>query len=238
MKELLSKINTRVERFNPETELSKLAELYTEVFAGPPWNEYTRCGDCFEFFGLESNPGGSCSNCGAKLVLAYPKEDTMNYIVKESNRPDATILVIKRSKIKAFAWGFSYNSPDEFVEEKYRTPEMQGQVKQLLEGTGIKGRFFYFSECGVNESERGQGLSNELSRALLEEAKRKSLPIVMRTNWESPMMAVAETFGMEQIMGPRIEIDRFAKEIRATGEVVNEFLDSEIEERVLFIVRR
>ena len=71
----------------------------------------------------------------------------------------------------------------------------------------------------------------------MEQAKAKELPAVMRTNWASPMMAVAETFGMKQVMGPRVRIDRLTRRIEPTEEITNNLLDSEIEERVLFVVQ-
>lgn len=223
-----------IERLD-ESRVEAVAELYANVFAGPPWNEYTRCGNCLTFFGRESEPGQSCSRCGGILKLAYPKDETTVYIRKEASRPNAVCLIIKENPLSGFAWGFSYESPEAFVQEKYRTEEMRIKIKSALQTSGISGQFFYFSECGIAGKKRGKGLSNLLTEELIQEAEDRNLPLVMRTNYQSPMMAVAERFTFTQVMGPKVEINRLSKTITATGEIVNDFIDSEIPERALFI---
>lgn len=223
-----------VERLN-ESDIDAVADLYAKVFAIPPWNEYTRCKGCSKFFGLETKSGDSCPNCSGALKPAYPQDETISYIKKEIARPDAICLTIKESPLNGFAWGFSYGSPDDFAREKYQTEEMQTRIKSVLEENGITGRFFYFSECGIREEKRKSGLSNLLTEQLIQEAKRKDLPLVMRANCQSPMTAVAERFGFTQVMGPKVTIDRLAKTIALTDEVANNFLDSEIPERALFV---
>jgi predicted GNAT family acetyltransferase len=218
-----------------ESDVVPVAELYAQVFAEPPWNEYTRCGNCFRFFGRETEPGQACGNCGEPLNLAYPPEETTVDIREETLKPNAALFVIKESPVSGFAWGFSYPSPEEFAQEKYRTMEMQAKVAAALAKNGITGELFYFSECGVGPEKRGRGLSNYLTEQIIRAAKTQNLPLVMRTNCQSPMMAVAERFGFTQIMGPKAEIDRTAKTIRPTAEVVNDFLDAEIPERALFV---
>ncbi len=41
---------------------------------------------------------------------------------------------------------------------------------------------------------------------------------------------------MTQIAGPEVEIDKVQKQIKCTGKIVNNLLDSEIEERTLFVL--
>lgn len=239
MKELECKPSElQIEKLVPKKDLTPTAKLYAEVFAGPPWNEYTKCTGCKEFFGLESKPKLPCNNCGQELTLAYPINETERHIINEISRKDASIFVLKKQEdIIGFVWGFSYESPDDFVKEKYRTSQMQNGIKSLLEENGITDEFFYFSECGVKMDQRGKKFSNILSGFLFEETRKIGLPVILRTNWASPMVTVARRFGMTQIMGPCIEIDKINMKIAKRNETVNNFADSEIEERVLFMLQ-
>lgn len=239
MKEFESRISDpKIETFNPETDLTPLAELYARVFAGPPWNEYTMCTGCEKFSGLSTNPGDDCISCGKMLVLAYPIEKTKNYIAKEAHRDNAVAFTMSiKDELIGFVWGYTYNSPDEFVKEKYKTPFMQNGIKNLLTNIGIENKFFYFSEVGIRNDQRGKGFSNSLSKLLFKESKIMNLPVVMRTNWESPMVVVANRFGMTQFMGPKTMIDRISRKILRTRKTANDFLDTEIEQRVLFVLK-
>lgn len=239
MKEFESRIsNPKIEALNRETDLTPMAELYAQVFAGPPWNEFTMCTGCKKFSGLSTNPGDGCSSCGKMLVLAYPVEKTKNNIAKDANRDDAVGFIMRiNSELAGFVYGYSYNSPDDFVNEKYKTSYMKNGIKELLANIGITNKFFYFSEIGVREDQRGKGFSNLLSGLLLKEAREKDLRVIMRTNWQSPMTVVANNFGMIQIMGPQAEADRNSRKITKTDQVVNNLLDSEIGDRVLFLLR-
>lgn len=230
-------VEPRIEKFNAEKDLDQIASLYAEVFAGPPWNEYTRCIDCKEFFGLESKQDDPCLNCGSQLTLAYPIAETKGYILDETRRNNASIFVMKKNdELIGFVWGYSY-SIDDFAREKYRNLEMQTKIKDLLIKSGIAEEFFYFSECGVKIDQRGNGFSSVLSELLIKEGQKTKLPIVMRTNWESPMVAVAQRFQMRQIMGPMVEIDKARRTILPKKGAVNNFTDMEIEERVLFVLK-
>jgi hypothetical protein len=239
MKEFISKpAGIKLEKFVIEKDLVSTAKLYAEVFAGPPWNEYTKCMGCNDFFGLESKPKFPCNNCGKELTLAYPTDETEQHIVNEISRKNASIFVMKKQdSLIGFVWGFSYQSSDDFVIEKYLKPQMQKEIILLLGRNGIADEFFYFSECGIKTDQRGNKLSNILSEALIKEAQKTGLSIVLRTNYASPMVAVAERFGMTQIMGPRVEIDKTNMKILAGNESVINFTDSEIEERVLFMLQ-
>lgn len=231
-------IGAQIEKFVPEKDLTSAAQLYAEVFAGPPWNEHTRCPNCSNFFGLESKPGLSCGNCGKELTLAYPTNETEQYILDQINRKDALAFVMKKQgDLIGFVWGFLYELPYDFTKEKYRTPRMQNGIKSLLEENKIVDTFFYFSECGVKTDQRGNKFSNILSEILLNDARRIKLPVVLRTNCASPMVAVAKRFGMTQIMGPCVNVDTINMKIIKTNEAVNNFTDSEIEERVLFMLQ-
>jgi len=234
MNELLNLGFTNIEGINLNKDLAKVAGLYADVFAGAPWNEYTQCPGCSEFFGLETNPGEACKCCNGTLSLAYPKEKTEKYILKENSNPGSTFFVAREgSQIVGFAWGYKYDSASEFSSQKYKTDEMRKRIENLLLYSGLNKSFFYFSECGVSEDQRGKGLSN----ILFEQVVKNNYPLIMRTNCKSPMTAVAQRYRMKQIMGPEIKIDRTKKLILPLENFINGCYDLEIEERVLFLLK-
>lgn len=241
MKELIPINRLVIARFDIDKnrdQLPKIASLYAQVFAGPPWNEYTSCEQENKYFGLETSPESGCPNCGRPLTLAYPEQDTVSHITKEITKPDAIMFTIKDGvETVAFSWAFSYSNPSEFVIDKYRDSQEKSEIQKLLETNGISGNFFYLSESGINEAYRGRGLSNDFFRLRIAVAREKNLPMVQRTNCNSPMVAVANTFGFKQIMGPEVIVDRVARTITRTGQYVNGIRDKEIEERVLFVLQ-
>jgi len=171
------------------------------------------------------------------LGLAYPLGNTISYIEEEMEKPNSAMFLGKDNGILiGFTWGYSY-TPSEFVKEKYRTSQMREAIVDILKKEGIEGEFFYCSESGIIESYRGRGLSNLFYKKRLDFAKSLKLPAIARTNCNSPMVAVAETFNLRQIMGPKMIIDRLNKKIIPTGIMVNNCQDTEIEERVLFMLK-
>ncbi|MEK7605852.1 MAG: hypothetical protein AAB478_05025 [Patescibacteria group bacterium] len=227
------------QRFIPflTNEVTNVAKLYASVFAGEPWNEVTRCG-CGKFFGAETEVGQDCECFKSKLAEAYPLAETIGYIKKELGRTDAKGFTMKEgTEVVGFSWGFPYQSPNQFSFDKYRTPEMRGGMSELLAQNGVDSKFFYFSECGVDSNSRGKGYSNKLSGSLVNVARWAGLPLIMRTNAQSPMIAVADRFNMTQLMGPQAEIDREQREIKVTDTIVNDVLDLENPDRVLFMLR-
>lgn len=206
-----------------EQELMQLASLYALVFADSPWNEFTRSPGCNSFFGRETAVGDACPNCSDNLTEAYPQGETALYINGELLKPKSILSLVKsEGELIAFAWGFSIEAPDQFVSQKYQTEDMKRSIVGALEANNVSDSFFYFSECGVSPKERGRGLSNQLSAVMTKQAAILGLPLVMRTNFQSPMVRVAERFGMRQIMGP------------SPAGPVN-FMDAENMDRVLFV---
>jgi GNAT superfamily N-acetyltransferase len=224
-----------------EPELQALSSTYAEVFAGEPWNEWTRCPDEDVFFGKETNPGDSCSSCNVPLAPAYPLQETMEYIHKELQRPEAAAWILfgraPERAMSGFSWGFAYQSPEEFAAEKYRTAEMQERVGRALRLQGVTGGFYYLSESGIVDRPdlRGQGISREFHTRRLERAAELGLPAVQRTLSTGPMYRTSQRSGMIQVMGPEAIVDTAARRITPTGRVINDIADSELANRVLFV---
>jgi hypothetical protein len=219
-------------------DLRQTAGTYAEAFAGPPWNEYVRCPVDGAYFGKDFALGEPCPDDAVPLELAYPLEETTEYISRELCRPDAALFLLRNSvnQVRGFSWGFAYDSPEQFAAEKYKTPGMQQTVARLLGGVGIAGKFYYLSESGLADDPavRGRGLSREFHRLRLEVAANLGLPAVQRTSSNGPMYRTSRRF-MRQIMGPEAEADPVTSKLAPTGRVVGGYLDTENEQRTLFI---
>src|SRR3989344_2992130 len=218
--------------------LKNLAVLYAEVFSGPPWNEYTRCLLSGKFYGRETEVSKPCPDCASPLLPAYEADETIKYILKEMEKKNSVIFVGEANqKLVAFSWGYSYDSPDEFASEKYKTEEMQRKITDLLKNQGISRKFYYFSESGIVEAFRGKGLTNDFYTLRLEIPRKLGLSVLVRTLCTSPIVAVAQKFNFQQIMGPEPEIDKLRRTIEPTTNIINNFEDAEIENRVLFMLK-
>lgn len=225
-----------------EPYLEGLAGLYARVFAGEPWNEYTVCPTSGTFFGTDTKPDDDCkeTNCGATLQLAYPVEQTKDYIVRELVRPDAALLLLRdedrNGELAGFSWGFSYDSPEAFAVAKYKTTDMRiaivGLLRQLKLGAN---GLWYLSESGIEDDPRyrGKGISREFHTKRLEVARSLGLDAIQRTSAYGNMYRTSKRT-MAQIMGIETMPDEDSGQLLPTGVVINGLADSEIEGRVLF----
>lgn len=223
--------NLQYQQNNLETNISSTANLYAKVFATPPWNEAVKCDTDGQFKGLETPLGSKCS-CGGTFVEAYPLEETVEYIQKESKNPEFKFREMTNTEGKTIGFAWSYlTSPEKLVQSKWNNPEDQQKVLDILAQEGILSdqTIRYISECGIDPDFRGKGIANTLTDMV-------SGPetTIYRTNCFSPMMAVASRLEFTQIMGPEVIIDRSNRIIIETGRCLN-FLDSQNPQRTLFI---
>lgn len=202
-----------------------VAKTYTEVFAGPPWYEVSKCTQCGSFSGEEPQAGSTCSCGGEYASPAYPVPETTQYVANEVNKPDAIALLIAQIKlvqstsnlVKGFGWGFSMDAGE--LQGKYKTQEMQQVVADLLVNTGI---FYYVSEVGVLPEMQGSGYGKRLTGSLVNQALQEGYSdFVVRTNEDSGMRYILEQMGMQPIIGLETGIK-----------------DTENEARVLFVGKR
>lgn len=211
--------------------LRTLATVYAKVFQGEPWNENTKCPTTGTYYGMETRAGRSCSCCGKPLESAYPLRKTMSDIQKELQKPNAVCVLAKSGEeTVGFSWGYTYPSSDAFVNEKYTNKKVRSRIKNLLKRVGIDGEFFYLSESGVLPEYRNQGLASRFWTTRMEVAKHLKLPVVVRTNYQSPIVDIAKRFGMTQIMGPQ------KRELRRLP-IIN-FTDQQNKSRVLLAIGR
>ncbi len=239
----MEKIN--MYEFRPEVDTTELVLTYQEVFADPPWNEKTICSGCGKYYGLKTSKEQICINCGDILQEAYPYKETRSYLLSDSGREGALILVLRDPKEKfrnlpdypggfvGFGLGYPENSTA-LIAEKYKTSDMQKKLTSILSLNGVLDRLFYISEVGIKKPYRNRGLSNQLVKGLFEQAGKLELPVVMRTNAKSPMVAVAQRFGMQQVLGPKVEVCRGCQRFNISNQAING-LDFENRNRVLFV---
>lgn len=236
------RVNTRlqIESFSltlNRGQLPEVAGVYAKVFAGPEWGEVSKCTNTGKFFPTEV--GLPCSYCNINTVEAYPLNETVDYIQKELSRPNARAWVVRDGeKIVGFSWGFSYESPEAFAQEKYTSQETRQQVAGLLRSNGVNGEFYYLSESGVisDPAYRGQGLGNRFHEIRLEVADNLGMPAVQRTSCTSNMAAVSKKY-MRQIMGPMVQVTRTesGRRIEPMFVIANDEVDQENPNRTLFV---
>lgn len=191
-------------------DLRKVAYTYADVFAGEPWNEVSRCSSCGGFGSSKPAEAKECE-CGKGVLNkeAYPTKETAAYIQAEISKPNAVALYtiqmemirIVTEAIKGFAWGYEQTASGLSV-AKYKRPEMQETVQDILQSLILSGMFFYISEVGVLPEYQGQGKGKRLVDQMITEAKWKgATDFVMRTNEDSPMRYIAENIGMKPVIG-------------------------------------
>jgi hypothetical protein len=107
-----------------------------------------------------------------------------------------------------------------------------GLLRRLKIGNG---RLWYLSESGIenNPKYRGHGLSLAFHERRLAVAGSLGLDALQRTTSEGNMYRTSRRT-MTQIMGPAMQAKDGIRQLQATGEIVNEVLDSENPARVLF----
>lgn len=181
-------------------QLTKIARLYANAFAGAPWYEYQVCGNG-HYSGLQDKNLKKCRTCDEPLKLAYPEDETVTYIAGELGKPNATLITVvdKSNDVFGAVWGFKCSV--EQLKNKYKSPEMQEKVGAAIKKTASKvDDVFYFSEAMVAKEVQGQGIATRLSKSLSGKADELGLKMVMRTINQSPMVKIANKLKMSQII--------------------------------------
>lgn len=193
MKETITNIN--------QQDIPELAQVYALVFAGPPWNEVSKCSECGNFSGENVAQLTSCPCGGVFKFPAYPIAETGKYINKELQQPDTqAVKVASPEEIVGFGWGYQTEG-ETLARNKYSSLEMQTMLQNLLLKSGI---FFYVSEVGILSMCQGKGYGSAVTNTLINSARRKGMDTtVLRTNENSPMRYIAEKIGMKAIIGLR-----------------------------------
>lgn len=186
----------------PESnQLVKIAKLYANAFAEGPWNEYKVCPNA-HYFGQRQAELKECIICAQPLRIAYPEDETSEYIKNELQRPDAALVLFEEpdGEVLAAAWGYTCTCGD--LESKYSSLQMKKRVVEKLEQSAERvQKVFYLSEIMVDTRVRKQGIATRMTQCLINKARFVNTPLVMRTRYDSPMVQVANNMQMSQVMG-------------------------------------
>lgn len=179
-------------------KVKKTAETYGRVFAGPEWNEVSRCPTSGTFYGSDNPVGTRCPCCRGKLEEAYPPIETTGYIRDEiSSNGSVAIIEEEDGKPKAFGWAYRLLG-SAFAKKKYRE-ENVSMIEEIVEKDE---EYFYISEVGVVAEKQGRGLGKKITKALAGEGEKEGLPLLLRTSNKSTMAKIARNdLGMEVVMG-------------------------------------
>ncbi len=185
-------------------KLEKIARLYAEAFADPPWNEYKVCPNR-HYFGREAQVQTICDKCDKELTLAYPEDQTVDYIAKEVGKLNSALILFedKQGDVCAAGWGFSCTIQE--FQSKYQTQAMQEISEKALRDKGDT--FFYLSEIMVDKRARNQQIATKIAKLLLERANTLGWNMILRTHNESPMARIANKLSMDLIVKEDSEIE-------------------------------
>lgn len=192
----------------PESsQLVKIAKLYANAFAEAPWNEYKVCPNT-HYFGRRQAELMECSICAQPLRIAYPVDETSEYIKKELQKSDATLVLFEEpnGEVLAAAWGYTCTSDD--LESKYNSLLMKKRVVEKLNQSAERAqKVFYLSEIMVDTRVRKQGFATRMTQCLINKARSLNTSLVMRTRYDSPMVQIANNMQMSQVMSLGEDLD-------------------------------
>jgi hypothetical protein len=190
-----------------KSKLLKIARLYANAFADPPWNEYKVCQNG-HYFGRQVSELTSCTNCSQPLKIAYQEKETSEYIAKEVTMPEGTLITFEDESGEVFAAGWGYACTTEELQAKYSSSEMKIKVLDRIKKEAEKvQRVFYLSEIMVDKAVQRQHIATKITQRLFERAQSLNLNLVMRTRSDSPMARIATNMQMSQIIGLEEDID-------------------------------
>ena len=183
-----------------KSKLVKIARLYANAFAELPWNEYKICRNG-HYFGRQYSYLESCINCNQPLKIAYPEEETSEYITKEVTKPEGALITFEDESGEVFAAGWGYACTTEELKDKYSSSEMKEKVvDRIKKATEKVQRVFYLSEIMVDKAVQKKGIATKITKCLLEKAQLLKLYSVMRTRGDSPMVRIANNMQMSQVI--------------------------------------
>lgn len=189
--------------------LRKIAKLYADIFADPPWNEYMVCPNK-HYSGKGIKEQELCNRCNMPLELAYPEDRVINSIIKNAcNKQGGCLSVFENvDEIPhAAGWG-STCSLDKFCAKYYKTQEMRQVVSQKIDRFMKNKEIFYLSEIFVAPEARGQGIGTSITNALMNRARELNLNIIFLTHCDSPMARIAKKCEMLPIINVGEDLGR------------------------------
>lgn len=191
----------------PNTNLLQIARLDNKIFCGPEWGKGDFCDECgamkFTQRHVPDPEAQVCENCGDLQISVGIRANK----IKRELRKEASCIAVATNQdqeIVGYGWGFVYDSPETFVNQKYKADHTRQIVKEAIERFGINDKFYYFSGMGIDFNYRGQGLSHLLGKKVDDYAKELNLPGISRTLFDSPIVTMRKRLGFQVIVGPEI----------------------------------
>lgn len=154
--------------------LRKIAKLYAQAFARPPWNEYLKCQKKKDYhrFGINEKERTVCDKCQTPLTLYHPLDETVSKITKELQKTKATLLLFEKDeKVRAASWAFECS-----VEDLKYNSDMKKKVAET-----IKGKFFYLSECMTDKAFQKQGIATSMTKVFMKKSEELGYKLMVRT---------------------------------------------------------
>lgn len=215
------------------SQITEVSSLFIHVFAGYPWFEVYKCGNCGKFFNKHYEHGGACPNCIiGTLEDAYTMKEMADAISELLNKPDAIIfLVFNQGYVDGFAWGYSESLADATLkfDESVRL-FISNKLEEMLQSSG-KTRIYKISEIGLNETLRYRGFGRILFECLLSEIENLDAVAVVWTRKDTRLNSICLKSGFTVIFGPELTIEN--GEIIETGTVAIG-VDKDTPERVFY----
>jgi len=219
----------------PSTILvEETAKVFIQVFAGHPWFEVNKCGNCGHFFGRNNRFGETCPRCTTGILeSAYTKEERVATISELFEKPNATVyLVENQGHVEGFAWGYPRSLEKSILKfEDSVKPLVANRLKESLSASA-KTQFYSIAEIGLRETLRGKGLGKTLLSKLLNDAQKLDAVATVWTRKDTLLAPICHKAGFAQIFGPELVIKN--GKVVETGTIIAG-VDKDTPERVFYV---
>ncbi len=167
--------------------LPQIVSCYRDVFASPPWNEWKKCEECGQKWGILSRDELNAANhehCGKQVVDYWPSDVVMAEISRDLQDKETScwLAMTGFGQVVGFIWGYPITPED--LAQKLGRPDL---ASNLIERFGDHERVAYQDEMGVLEAYRSRKIGKELARMRLKDFKQQGLKVgVVRTKTIPP----------------------------------------------------
>lgn len=188
-----------VKVFNPNDgeEVRQFVELYIQMWAPEPFNEFKQCPNCKQYFGEEIVTFlclNCCPVCGTVLEDAWdPMEVEQDIRDLVTTKPwSVTLVAVTGDNVIGFS--ATHRISREEIVERWGVG-----VAEMLTCSGSQFcSVVYFNELGVDKDWRKKGIGGTLAKECLRRYDSSSL-VFLRTHSKSPALNLYLKLGLEII---------------------------------------
>lgn len=183
--------NIEYSRFDPQVNpelICSVVECYREVFGEDPWNEWKKCPNCGEKWGLNMRGAEELEkrqfrHCGVPVQDFWTEDQVRADLLHEISGEGASCwIAMKDGRVIGFCWGYAI-SPQQLAEKLGR----EDLAVVLSEQFGGLDRVAYQDEMGVLSLYRGRKVAKEMFRLRREDFLNNGLSVgVIRTKTRPP----------------------------------------------------